>query len=85
MVAVKHWFERWRDILALVFVAGTFWLLWHQGSEIKSIVRGNTHVTTTQCRRTREFGLPLASFYEKQKALNAKQLYDYRKTIPPRC
>ena len=37
MGALKHWFERWRDVLALVFVIVTFALLWRLFEQIHSV------------------------------------------------
>lgn len=85
MGAVKRWFDAWRDLLALAFVIVMFALVWHQGQDIKGISRSNTRVTMLQCKRTREFSPPLADFYEHHHALSAKQLHDYRATIPKHC
>jgi hypothetical protein len=35
MVAVKRWFEQWRDIIAIVFMVATVFFLKHQQGQIK--------------------------------------------------
>lgn len=74
-----------RDVVLVLLVAVAFFLVWHQGRQIKGIAHGNMRLTMTQCHRTREFSPSLAGFYEQHHALSAAQLHDYRATIPKRC
>lgn len=74
-----------REGALLFLVALSFYLVWKQGENIKSITRNNTRISLSQCRRTREFSPPIVKFYQKHHILDEQQIRDYIRTIPTHC
>lgn len=57
------------------------WAAW----TVEDQVRVGASSSFVQCERSREFGPPLASYYQRTGALDAKQAQDYLRTIPTHC